>query len=75
MPSDLVRQPSASRALSPELRADAEAARRFAEAARSDATLRAYRSDWADFALWCADRGLVAIDWKSVVWERVCTVV
>ncbi len=43
------------------LAADAEAARRFAEAARSDATLRAYRSDWADFAAWCDDRGLSAM--------------
>ncbi|MEM1042952.1 MAG: site-specific integrase [Bacteroidota bacterium] len=43
------------------LAADAESARRFAEAARSDATLRAYRSDWADFALWCGDRQLVAM--------------
>ena len=61
MPSDLVHQPTAHRALSPELAADAEAARRFAEAARSDATLRAYRSDWADFAAWCDDRGQVAM--------------
>ena len=38
--------------------ADAEAARRFAEAARSDATLRAYRSDWADFEAWCESRAL-----------------
>ena len=38
--------------------ADTEAARRFAEAARSDSTLRAYKSDWADFTAWCADRGL-----------------
>ncbi|MEM0960934.1 MAG: site-specific integrase [Bacteroidota bacterium] len=41
--------------------ADAESARRFAEAARSDATLRAYRSDWADFTAWCDDRGLAAM--------------
>ena len=43
------------------LAADAEAAQRFADAARSDATLRAYRSDWADFAGWCADRALRAM--------------
>lgn len=61
MPSDLVRQPTAGRALSPELEADAEAARRFADAARSDATLRAYRSDWADFSGWCDERGLRAM--------------
>ena len=41
--------------------ADAEAARRFAEAARSDATLRAYRSDWADFEAWCQSRALQAM--------------
>ncbi len=58
MPSDLVRQPTGPRALSPELAADAEAARRFARAARSDATLRAYRSDWADFSTWCESRSL-----------------
>ena len=40
---------------------DTEAARRFAQAARSEATLRAYRSDWADFAAWCGDRQLVAM--------------
>ncbi|WP_412070594.1 site-specific integrase [Rubrivirga sp. IMCC43871] len=38
------------------VKGDAEAARRFAEAARSEATLRAYRSDWADFSGWCAER-------------------
>ncbi len=43
------------------LAADAEAARRFAEAARSDATLRAYRSDWSDFAAWCEGRGLTSM--------------
>ena len=59
MPSDLTRQ-SDPAALAP-LVADAESARRFARAARSDATLRAYRSDWADFAAWCADRQLAAM--------------
>ena len=53
VPSDPDRQLPAA------LAADAEAARRFASAARSDATLRAYRSDWADFSGWCDDRGLV----------------
>jgi len=61
MSTDLTRQPPGPRALGPQLEADAEAARRFAEAARSDATLRAYRSDWADFAGWCDDRGLPAM--------------
>ncbi len=43
------------------LSADAEAARRFASAARSASTLRAYRSDWADFAAWCESRSLSAM--------------
>ena len=43
------------------LAADAEAARQFAEAARARSTLRAYRSDWADFSGWCADRGVRAM--------------
>ena len=59
MPADLV--PLAADHLPAALAADAESARRFAQAARSDATLRAYRSDWTDFALWCADRQLVAM--------------
>ena len=57
--SDLV--PHDAGALPAVLEADAASARRFAEAARSDATLRAYRSDWADFAAWCGSRGLVAM--------------
>ncbi|MDT7858331.1 site-specific integrase [Rubrivirga sp. S365] len=44
-----------------QIEADAESARRFAQAARSDATLRAYRSDWADFAEWCESRQLAAM--------------
>ena len=59
--SALVPQPDAGRSVGPVLAADAEAARRFAEAARSDATLRAYRSDWADFAAWCESRQLAAM--------------
>ena len=47
--------------LGPALEADAEAARRFAAASRSTATLRAYRSDWADFAAWCDGRSLTAM--------------
>ena len=43
------------------LSADAEAARRFASAARSASTLRAYRSDWADFAAWCESRSRSAM--------------
>ena len=59
MTSDLV--PLNTGHLPAALAADAESARRFAQAARSDATLRAYRSDWADFAAWCADRQLPAM--------------
>ena len=40
---------------------DAEAARRFASRARAENTLRGYRSDWADFAAWCDDRGASAL--------------
>jgi integrase len=57
----LVPQPNTHSRLPAALEADAEAARRFAEAARSDATLRAYRSDWADFAVWCTGRDLRAL--------------
>ena len=53
--------PPDGRQLPAGLTADHEAARRFAQAARSDATLRAYRSDWADFTAWCDDRQLVAM--------------
>ena len=59
MPADLI--PLGADHLPAALEADAESARRFAEAARSDATLRAYRSDWADFAQWCEGRQLVAM--------------
>ena len=55
MTGDLV--PHGAGALPASLEADAASARRFAEAARSDATLRAYRSDWADFQAWCRSRG------------------
>lgn len=43
------------------LDADVDAAQRFAASARSEATLRAYRSDWADFSMWCESRGLEAM--------------
>lgn len=38
--------------------ADQERVARYMERASSAATLRAYRSDWAIFAAWCADRAL-----------------
>ena len=40
------------------VRADAEAAARFIEASRSEATRRAYASDWRLFSAWCEARGL-----------------
>lgn len=39
----------------------AEQAREFARRARSRATLRAYKTDWADFQTWCADHDLLAL--------------
>ena len=45
----------------PALRSDAEAARAFADAARADNTLRAYRADWADFTTWCDSRSARAL--------------
>lgn len=38
--------------------ADVDAARRFAGAAKSDATLRAYASDWRIYEAWCQGHGL-----------------
>ncbi|MDC0359648.1 tyrosine-type recombinase/integrase, partial [Acidimicrobiales bacterium] len=38
-----------------------ERVQEFVTAARSPATLRAYRSDWEHFTNWCADRGLTAL--------------
>jgi integrase len=35
-------------------------ARKFAEQARADNTLRAYRSDWRDFEAWCRSHNLAA---------------
>ena len=39
----------------------AEQARAYARASRAAATLRAYRSDWADFEDWCAEHGVTAL--------------
>jgi len=36
-------------------------AARFATHARADATLRGYRSDWADFSSWCFQMGVQAL--------------
>jgi len=43
------------------LRLNAEGARRFAQAARSASTQKAYRSDWADFEAWCLSHQLQAL--------------
>jgi site-specific recombinase XerD len=37
--------------------AEIDATMAYAEAEKSAATRRAYASDWADFAAWCATRG------------------
>lgn len=51
-------QPYAAGDRSPVLFAEeVAAARGYAEAARAPATRRAYASDWARFAAWCAERG------------------
>jgi hypothetical protein len=36
-------------------------ARAYVQAAKAPATLRAYRSDWADFTSWCFARGVAAL--------------
>ena len=43
------------------LAADADAARSFADQARSENTKRAYRADWADFTAWCDERAASAL--------------
>ena len=45
----------------PDLYAEAEAARAFAEQAKAENTKRAYRADWRCFRAWCAERGLDAL--------------
>ncbi|MDP9419478.1 MAG: tyrosine-type recombinase/integrase [Actinomycetota bacterium] len=39
----------------------AEQAGRYVDAAKAEATIRAYRSDWAEFSAWADHRGLVAL--------------
>ena len=41
--------------------AEIEQTLRYAEAEKSEATRRAYESDWRDFAAWCASRGATAL--------------
>lgn len=43
------------------LASETAAARDYAAASRAEATLRAYASDWSDFAAWCAERNLDAL--------------
>jgi len=43
------------------VRAEAQAAQRYIEASRSDATRRAYASDWRIFITWAAERGLTPL--------------
>lgn len=38
-----------------------EKVRRYAQSAKSPATLKAYRREWGQFERWCFDRGLVAL--------------
>jgi site-specific recombinase XerD len=40
---------------------ESEAMQRYLEAEKAPATVRAYRSDWAIFAAWCAERGREAL--------------
>jgi len=43
------------------VQAEADAARRYIEASRSEATRRAYASDWRIFTAWADSRGLTAL--------------
>jgi len=43
------------------VRAEAQAAKRYIDASRSEATRRAYASDWNIFTVWAAERGLSAL--------------
>ena len=55
--ADLVRLGAEAGALAPAT----DAARGFAEQAKSENTKRAYRSDWRCFRSWCSERGLDAL--------------
>ena len=48
-------------ALSPRLAEAVEAAKAYAKRALADETLRAYRTDFADFEAWCAASGVVPL--------------
>ena len=50
-----------NQALSAALRADIAAAEHYASNAKSQATLRAYASDWRIYRAWCAVHGLVPL--------------
>jgi site-specific recombinase XerD len=57
----LVSVPDAGLALSDNLKAAVAAAQEFARLATAPNTRKAYRSDWADFAAWCAREHLAAL--------------
>lgn len=59
--SDLIYRPDSDGRIVGPLQADAQAARAFADKARSANTKRAYRSDWADFCAWCDERDVRAL--------------
>jgi site-specific recombinase XerD len=50
-----------------ELKATASRARSYAEASRTEATLRAYRSDWTHFEAWCDKHRLGALPAEPTV--------
>ena len=52
---------TASAALAVTAQAETDAARTFAMAEKSDATRRAYRSDFAIFTAWCGARGVASL--------------
>lgn len=59
MSTDLIVSPAFSAIAARD--ADGERAANYARAARAPATMRAYRSGWADFALWCEQAGETAM--------------
>jgi site-specific recombinase XerD len=49
--------------------------RGYAEQAKAPATIRAYRSDWSDFATWCAGHDLPALrPWSARSVRYIATV-
>ncbi len=52
------------------VKADAEAAREYMENSRSEATRRAYASDWRIFTAWAEERNIASLPASP---EAVCT--